>query len=63
MSVYEENYDLINLSAYRKGSDKLIDRAIDLRPEIMKFLSQKENEKETLENSLEKLNSILRLQA
>ena len=40
LSSYDSAEDLINIGAYVKGSNPEIDRAIDKRPDIMKFLSQ-----------------------
>lgn len=40
MSSYNSAEDLINIGAYVKGSNKDIDRAIEKREKIMKFLSQ-----------------------
>ena len=37
---YEEMSDLISLGTYRKGSDKNIDRAIDLHPKLEDFFRQ-----------------------
>ncbi|MFA5575803.1 MAG: flagellar protein export ATPase FliI [Tissierellaceae bacterium] len=40
MAVYQEAEDLINIGAYKKGSNKRIDTAIDLIGEINSFLKQ-----------------------
>lgn len=53
LSSYEENYDLINLGAYKKGSDKLIDEALQKRESIMDFLAQSSTESIKLEEALE----------
>ncbi len=60
ISAYEDNYDLINLGAYKKGSDAVIDRSIELRSKIMGLLSQNHEEKDTLEEALKKFNEILK---
>ncbi len=39
-SLYQQNRDLINLGAYQLGSDPAIDRAIDMQPEMNRFLTQ-----------------------
>ena len=40
MAVYKEAEDLINIGAYKKGSNKKIDTAIDLFEDIENFLKQ-----------------------
>lgn len=41
MSVYEANYDLISIGAYKKGSNRSIDEAIEKIGKINDFLMQK----------------------
>ena len=53
-AVYEENRDLILLGAYRGGSDPLIDEALAKRQGLLNFLIQKQREKNTLTQTLEK---------
>jgi len=45
MSVYEQNYDLITIGAYKKGSNPTLDGAIDKIDKINNFLQQKVEEK------------------
>lgn len=40
LSIYEENKELIQIGAYKKGSSSRIDEAIYYEPQIMEFLSQ-----------------------
>ena len=40
MSAYRENEDLIAIGAYRRGSNKMVDAAIDMQEEINGFLRQ-----------------------
>jgi len=44
MAVYRENEDLINIGAYKKGSNPRIDQAIDRRPLIQNLLIQQIDE-------------------
>lgn len=44
MSVYEANYDLISIGAYKKGTNKAIDEAIEKIGRIDDFLMQKTDE-------------------
>lgn len=43
LSAYEESRDLIEVGAYAKGSNPLVDEAIALRPKIQTFLRQERN--------------------
>ena len=40
MATYQEAEDLINIGAYKRGSNKKIDRAMDLIDPINNFLKQ-----------------------
>ena len=40
MAVYRDNEDLINVGAYQRGANPLIDRAIAIRQDIENFLAQ-----------------------
>jgi flagellum-specific ATP synthase len=40
LSIYQQHRDLINIGAYQRGSDARIDQAIELWPEMQKFLVQ-----------------------
>jgi flagellum-specific ATP synthase len=51
-SSYARNRDLINVGAYVKGSDKLLDEAIELRPAMLRFLQQDMSERDSLASSL-----------
>lgn len=57
-AVYEENRDLINLGAYKKGSDSDIDEAIAKRPQMLDFLIQRSEDNTVLEDSLARLKKI-----
>jgi flagellum-specific ATP synthase len=51
-SAYESNRDLINVGAYTKGSDALIDEAIAIHPRLLQFLRQGMDEPVALAQSL-----------
>jgi len=51
MSAYKENEDLINIGAYRRGSNRLVDTAIDLQIEINAYLRQRVDEACTADQS------------
>lgn len=55
MSVYEANYDLISIGAYKKGTNKTIDEAIDKIDKINSFLVQKTDESFSFEETVKLL--------
>lgn len=58
LSTYNEAEDLINIGAYKEGSNKNIDYAISKIDEVNDFLCQDVDEKTDFEQMLAKLNSI-----
>ncbi|MCL2055935.1 MAG: flagellar protein export ATPase FliI [Oscillospiraceae bacterium] len=52
MSIYEANYDLITIGAYRKGSNPALDKAIQKIDKINAFLQQKVGEKFSYEQTV-----------
>ncbi|MGI6096691.1 MAG: flagellar protein export ATPase FliI [Dethiobacteria bacterium] len=59
LSIYEEAEDLINVGAYKKGSNAAIDRAIERRQAILEFLRQEAEKAYSWEETLTALNSLL----
>ncbi len=59
IASYEDMAELIRLGAYKKGSNQEVDEAIFYYPKIEEFLSQKKNEKVTLEEGYQQLGEIL----
>lgn len=59
LATYRDSEDLINIGAYVKGSNKKVDLAINYNDGINKFLKQKMNEHNSLEDSLSILKSII----
>ncbi|WP_088105092.1 flagellar protein export ATPase FliI [Halalkalibacter urbisdiaboli] len=55
LSTYYDSEDLINIGAYKRGSSREIDEAIQAYPKIIAFLKQSTDEKVTLEESVEQL--------
>ena len=45
LAAYAENEDLINIGAYRKGSNRTLDAAVEMRDEINRFLRQQVDER------------------
>jgi len=58
MAAYKESEDLINIGAYVKGSDPIIDEAILKMDDINAFLRQGIRESTVFENDLEKLKEL-----
>lgn len=44
MAIYDEHRELIQIGAYRSGSNPMIDRAIAIKPILDRFLEQSRNE-------------------
>jgi flagellum-specific ATP synthase len=59
MSAYRDHEDLISVGAYRRGSNRVVDAAIDLRDEINGFLRQDVGQRSTVDDSRA---GLLRLQ-
>lgn len=60
LAAYNEARDLINIGAYTKGSDPLIDEAIDKMPIINKFLQQAVEEKIDYESTRNFMQEIIK---
>lgn len=58
-SAYEQNKDLINVGAYRRGNDPEIDQAIEFYPRLQAYIQQGRGEKSTYQQSLDNLLSLL----
>ncbi|QTD42327.1 flagellar protein export ATPase FliI [Sporosarcina sp. Te-1] len=56
--TYDKSEDLINIGAYKRGTSKEIDDAIEYEPLITKFLKQSYNENVKLEDSIDELVSL-----
>ncbi len=59
LSTYYNSEDLINIGAYKKGSSREIDEAIQLYPQIISFLKQGTHEKMTMQESINSLFSLI----
>ncbi len=58
MAVYEQNRDLIQIGAYKKGSDREIDRSIRWMQEIENFLRQGKDELVPFDDMLRMLTEL-----
>jgi flagellum-specific ATP synthase len=59
LSTYYNSEDLINIGAYKKGSSKEIDEAIQKYPQIISFLKQGTHEKMTIQESVNALMQLV----
>ncbi|MBS3953275.1 MAG: flagellar protein export ATPase FliI [Methylomicrobium sp.] len=58
-STYQQNRDLVNVGAYKPGSNPKIDRAIQKMPAILDFLQQGINEPVDVNASIQQLGQLL----
>ncbi|OIR63232.1 flagellar protein export ATPase FliI [Bacillus sp. FMQ74] len=58
LSTYENSEDLINIGAYKRGSSREIDEAIQFYPQLIQFLKQGTDEPASLEESIASLTSL-----
>jgi len=58
-ATYQQNRDLITVGAYQKGSDTLIDDAIEMMPVIRDFLCQQIHEEVHMHESVDELRQIM----
>ncbi|CUB35494.1 MULTISPECIES: flagellar protein export ATPase FliI [Bacillus] len=58
LSIYQNSEDLINIGAYKRGSSREIDEAIQFYPQLIQFLKQGTDEPALLEESIAVLTSL-----
>ena len=58
-SIYQQNRDLISVGAYTRGSDALIDKAIDYNQKLMEFLRQGTQQPISFSESIQQLKSLM----
>ena len=51
LAAYREHEDVISVGAYRKGANRTVDAAIELRDEINRFLKQPVSQRTTLDDA------------
>ncbi|HJK87306.1 MAG TPA: flagellar protein export ATPase FliI [Candidatus Megaira endosymbiont of Hartmannula sinica] len=61
LTIYNDMSDMIRLGAYRKGSNKEVDQAIDYYNKIEEFLKQNPNESMDIKDSFNKLGEITKI--
>jgi flagellum-specific ATP synthase len=60
LAVYKDAKDLIDVGAYEPGSNPKIDLALQMMPEINKFLRQSVKDIVNMETTLETLKDMMR---
>jgi flagellum-specific ATP synthase len=60
LSTYERSSDMVDIGAYRPGSNRELDTAIGLMPRVKRFLRQNRNEQIPREEALRQLQDITR---
>ena len=58
LAVYTSSEDLIRIGAYQKGNDPVLDKALELMPQLNGFLEQDAAESNTLEENIARLLAI-----
>ncbi|MFC7061211.1 flagellar protein export ATPase FliI [Halobacillus seohaensis] len=58
LATYEENNELIQIGAYKRGSSREVDEAIQYYPSIINFLKQGVHEESSFEKSVESLKQL-----
>ena len=59
LAIYRESKDLIDVGMYQKGSNPKLDLAIDLMPEINKFLRQSIKDSVNMQHTIDTLKSMM----
>jgi len=59
MSIYDTNYDLVNIGAYKSGTNKPLDEAISKMGKINEYLQQDVYDKFQYEDSVEMLKAAI----
>lgn len=59
LATYEENQELIQIGAYKRGTSKDIDTAIQYHPQIIRFLKQTVHEEVNQQEAIEQMVGLL----
>ncbi|MFC4387398.1 flagellar protein export ATPase FliI [Gracilibacillus marinus] len=59
LATYQDNEELIQIGAYKRGTNPVVDNAIQLQPKIMNFLKQGIDESTNREQAIQQLQNIL----
>ncbi|MEG2708154.1 MAG: flagellum-specific ATP synthase FliI, partial [Vagococcus sp.] len=58
MAIYADAKDLIDIGAYKVGTNPKVDQAIELQPSIKSFLVQKVDEPSSYKETVQALNQV-----
>jgi flagellum-specific ATP synthase len=58
LAAYAHSEDLIRIGAYQKGADPMLDRAVEVLPELYSFLQQRPEELPQFDDSMRRLMAI-----
>jgi flagellum-specific ATP synthase len=59
LAIHRQYRELLDIGAYKPGTNPQLDRALEIHPKLMEFLRQPINEKTTLAKTFETLHSLL----
>ena len=59
LATYETNSELIQIGAYKRGTDHEIDKAVAFHPKIQEFLKQGVSEHLTIQDSIKSMQNLL----
>ncbi|QMV20144.1 FliI/YscN family ATPase [Granulicella sp. 5B5] len=59
LSAYTRSEDLIRIGAYQKGSDPILDRAVEIMPKFRAFLTQNPNDVVSFSRVIQSLQEVL----
>ncbi|MEQ8768578.1 MAG: FliI/YscN family ATPase [Planctomycetota bacterium] len=60
LALYKSNEDLVRIGMYQRGTDPLVDRAIDQRDDLLTFVRQAPHEARSFEDTLTALHHLAR---
>jgi flagellum-specific ATP synthase len=58
LAAYARSEDLIRIGAYQRGSDAVLDRAVEVLPKVEDFLRQSTVSLNTFEETVEQLSEL-----
>jgi flagellum-specific ATP synthase len=59
LAIYRENKDLIDVGMYQPGQNPLLDKAVEMMPEINRFLQQRTSERVDMESTVNILKQMM----
>jgi len=59
LAIYRENKDLIDVGMYQPGQNPVLDKAVEMMPQINGFLQQRVSEKVDIESTIETIKQMM----